>query len=100
MIMQLEAGDKDGHISKSSQVIQASNYNVCMYHHLTLCFFSSMVAINSSQHLWHHGGFFCFQFPFVSIQMHMGCCYPSLDRVLLLNLDDLCSGNGSKFLLS
>jgi hypothetical protein len=39
--MQLEAGDKKGHIFKSSQVIQASNYNVCMYHHLILCFFSN-----------------------------------------------------------
>ncbi len=63
MTKQLEAGDKGGHIFKSSQVIQASNYNVCMYHQLVLCFFSSMVAINSSQHLWHHGGFFLFPVP-------------------------------------
>jgi hypothetical protein len=56
--MQLEAGDKDGHVFKFSQVIEASDYNVCMYQHLVLCFFSSIVTINSSQHLWHHGGFF------------------------------------------
>jgi hypothetical protein len=30
MTVQLEAGDKDGHVFKSSQVIQASNCNVCV----------------------------------------------------------------------
>ncbi len=44
--------------------------------------------------------FFGLQFPFMSIQVHMGCCYPSLEKIFLLNLDDLCSRNGSKILLS
>ncbi|CAK9857679.1 unnamed protein product [Sphagnum jensenii] len=36
MTMQLEAGDKGGHIFKSCQVIQASNYNVYKPHNLHL----------------------------------------------------------------
>ncbi len=36
MTVQLEAGDKDGHVFKSSQVIQASNCNVCVCHLFTL----------------------------------------------------------------
>jgi hypothetical protein len=39
MTVQLEAGDKDGHVFKSSQVIQASNCNVCYQLFILLPFF-------------------------------------------------------------